>query len=200
METSSACNAACPMCLRTLDPKFNVLTDSVSLSLDKVKEVFDVEFIKNLESMYMCGNYGDPAAAPECIDIFKYFRKVNPNIKLGLHSNGGLRSTAWWAEVGTILSRSEDYCFFGIDGLEDTNHIHRVAVNFNKVMANVTSFINSGGKAHWEFLIFAHNEHQVDDARELAKTMGFVGFREKISRRFEWVKTDLRPPIGEKHQ
>lgn len=200
METSSVCNAACPMCPRVLDKNFNEATDAVSLSLAQVKKLFDVPFIRQLESMYMCGNYGDPAAAPDCLDIFRYFREINPDITLGMHSNGSLRNTKWWSELGIILSRPNDYCYFGIDGLEDTNHIYRVNTSFTKIMENASAFIGSGGQAHWEFLVFEHNEHQVDTARELATQIGFVKFREKVSRRF-WLNIPfLKPPKGEQYK
>lgn len=196
METSSVCNAACPMCQRENDPRFNKDTESVSLSLAKVKTLFDDDFIRQLDSMFMCGSYGDPAAAPETIDIFAHFRKVNDTMSLGIHSNGSLRTTQWWSDLGLLLSRSNDYCYFGIDGLADTNHIHRVNTSFSKLISNASAFIKSGGKAHWEFLVFEHNEHQVEEARKMSQELGFTGFRTKVSRRFNMVVTDLRPPKG----
>lgn len=201
LETSSVCNAACPMCPREIDPNFDKEKDGMSLSLIRIQELFDVEFIKRLESMFMCGNYGDPAAAPECIDIMRYFRQVNNNVSLGIHSNGSLRTKKWWSELGNILSRDTDYCYFGIDGLKDTNHLHRVNTTFEKIIENASAFIESGGKAHWEYLVFQHNEHQVEEARALAHELGFTSFREKVSRRFKlFPNTGLFPPIGEQYQ
>lgn len=196
METSSACNAACPMCPRETSPYFNKKTDAMSLSLDKVKTLFNDDFIRRLDSMYMCGSYGDPAAAPETIEIFNHFRTVNNDMSLGIHSNGGLRPMRWWSELGTVLSRETDYCYFGIDGLSDTNHIYRVNTDFAKIMRNATAFIKAGGKAHWEYLVFEHNEHQIEEAREMSHALGFTGFRTKVSRRFDLVNTNLRPAKG----
>lgn len=201
LEVTSVCNAACPMCLRETDKNFNKETDSISLSLEKIKNLFEEKFIANLNSMQMCGTYGDPAAAPDCLSIYNYFRKINPNIELGMHSNGSLKSTYWWAELGKILSQKNDYCYFGIDGLSDTNHIYRVNTDFNKIMKNCSAFIKAGGKAYWEFLVFEHNEHQVEDAKKLSKEMGFVEFREKVTRRFGLIDIPfLKPPKGEKYK
>jgi sulfatase maturation enzyme AslB (radical SAM superfamily) len=148
----------------------------------------------------MCGNYGDPAAAPECLEIFEYFRSINPDITLGIHSNGSLRNTSWWSQLGKILSRSGDYGFFSVDGLSDTNHIYRVNTNFAKILENAEAFISAGGQAHWEYLVFEHNEHQVEEARQLASSMGFVNFREKVSRRFFLNIPHINPPKGEKYR
>jgi MoaA/NifB/PqqE/SkfB family radical SAM enzyme len=199
METSTECNAACPMCPRETDIKFDKKNDAVSLSLEKVKELFDDKFIKQLDYMFMCGNYGDPASAPDCIDIFNHFRDVNQNIKLGMNSNGSLRNEKWWSTLGSILSRDNDNCYFGIDGLRDTNHIYRVNTNYDKIMKNAKAFIDAGGKAYWKFLVFEHNEHQVEEARELSKDMGFVGFEPAVSIRldvpkFFHLRSILRPP------
>lgn len=195
LETSSICNAACPMCLRETDPEFDKNKNQFSISIDQIKSSFSPDFIKNLDHMFMCGNYGDPASAPDCIDIFKYFRSINTDIMLGIHSNGGLRNKSWWSELGKTLSGSRDYCYFGIDGLKDTNHIYRVNTDFDKIMENATAFISGGGKAHWIMLVFEHNEHQVDEALELSKKMGFVGFQKKLTRRFNLDRwPHLRPP------
>lgn len=196
IETSSVCNAACPMCPREIDPAFNKDTDAVSLSLEKIKTMFSNDFIRQLDNMYMCGNYGDPAAAPDCIKIFKHFRTINDQMYLGMHSNASLKSKEWWSELGSVLSRKNDYCVFSIDGLSDTNHIHRVNTNFDKITENARSFINNGGRAIWDYLVFEHNEHQVEQAKQLSKDLGFVEFRVKVSRRFNWVITNLRPPKG----
>jgi MoaA/NifB/PqqE/SkfB family radical SAM enzyme len=200
LETSSVCNAACPMCHREIDKRFNKDTDAVSLSLGQIKNLFNDHFIENLETMFMCGNYGDPAAAPECIEIFQYFRHINPNIKLGMHSNGSLRNKEWWGTLGAILSHSGDYCYFSIDGLRDTNHIYRINTNFDKIMENATAFIQAGGRAHWEYLVFEHNEHQVEEAKQLSIAMGFSSFGEKVSRRFHLNIPNLNPPKGERYR
>jgi sulfatase maturation enzyme AslB (radical SAM superfamily) len=153
----------------------------------------------------MCGNYGDPAAAPECIEIFKYFRQVNNSIRLCMHTNGGLRNTSWWRELGSVLSEFGDECYIGIDGLKDTNHIYRVNTDFDKIMKNASAFIAAGGKAHWEFLVFEYNEHQVEEARRIASDMGFVGFRTKVSHRmnkpvFMHLRKTFKPPKGIEYQ
>ena len=40
------------------------------------------------------------------------------------------------------------------------------------------------GKAVWDFIVFRHNEHQVEEARVLAKELGFKSFNVKKTGRF----------------
>ena len=83
---------------------------------------------------------------------------------------------------------------FSIDGLESTNHVYRKNVNWEKLMSNAEAFIAAGGSAHWDMLVYKHNQHQVDAAEQLARDMGFKWFRAKVSKR---AFTDrLEFPIG----
>jgi hypothetical protein len=60
--------------------------------------------------------------------------------------------------------------------MEDTNHLYRRNVKWNKLMENALAFNSTGAKSVWEFLVFKHNEHQIADARSLAKKMKFTEF------------------------
>ena len=61
-------------------------------------------------------------------------------------------------------------------------------------MSNARAFIAAGGNAHWDMLVYKHNQHQVDACEQLAKSMGFKWFRAKVSKR---QFTDrLEFPIG----
>jgi hypothetical protein len=82
---------------------------------------------------------------------------------------------------------------FSIDGLADTNHIYRKKVNWIKVMNNAAAFIKAGGSAHWDMLVYKHNEHQVDIAEQVARDLGFTWFRAKVSKRSSNISW-LQPP------
>lgn len=198
IEPTDACNAACPQCFREVDPSFNK-TNLHHLSIEQIKDLLDTDTIRGLSKIYMCGNYGDPAAGKHTLEIYKYFKQINPTITLGMNTNGGLRNKEWWQELAKIMYTSspypQEYVVFSIDGLEDTNHIYRVNVNWDKLIENVKAFISAGGQAHWDMLVFKHNEHQVEDAKKMAKNLGFKWFRAKISKRFDSIPVDfLQPP------
>ena len=184
LEPTTVCNAACPQCSRENTNLYNNNVNQSELSLSQCRELFSVDFIKKLDKLYMCGDFGDPTANTNIIEIFKYFRQCNPSITLGMNTNGSIQNTAWWHKIGNIFSNPKDYVVFSIDGLEDTNHLYRRNVSWHKVIENASEFIKAGGSAHWDMLVFNHNQHQVDDAIELAKNLGFKWFRSKVSKRF----------------
>jgi hypothetical protein len=195
VEPTTACNAACPQCSRELSHLYNDNIHRNNLTVEKILDVLNHKFIKNLDKMFMCGDFGDPAASNETLPIFKLFRSINPTIELGLNTNGGIQNVNWWRELGKLLNQPTDFCVFSIDGLQDTNHIYRKNVRFDKVVNNAKSFINAGGSAHWDMLVFEHNEHQIDECLELARNLGFTWFRAKISKRFQTVPVaGLNPP------
>jgi MoaA/NifB/PqqE/SkfB family radical SAM enzyme len=185
LELTHRCNAACPMCARNLSGGItNPNLPLVELSLSDIERIFTPSFIRKLEQIYACGNYGDPIIARDCLPIFQYFRERNPDLYLGLHTNGSARRPSWWQKLAEILKDGPHYVRFGLDGLEDTNHIYRRGTNWKVIMRNVQAFIDAGGRAEWDYLVFRHNEHQVEAARELAGEMGFAKFYVRKTGRF----------------
>lgn len=182
IEPTNVCNAACPQCPRELESTFDK-NDHRHLTVEQVQRLLGTDDIAQLYNMFMCGNYGDPAAANHVFELCDYFRQHNPIITLGMNTNGSLRTPAWWRELAKVFCLPKDYVVFSIDGLEDTNHIYRVNTVWRKIMENAEAFIEAGGSAHWDMLVYKHNEHQVDQAQELAEKMGFKWFRVKVSKR-----------------
>jgi hypothetical protein len=78
---------------------------------------------------------------------------------------------------------------FNIDGLDTTNWLYRKNTDFNKIIANATAYINAGGRAVWNFIVFEHNQDQVEQARELSKKIGFQDFKSRATGRFLNHKT-----------
>lgn len=182
LESTDVCQAACPLCARETDPEFRK-DQQHHLDMYKIMQVFDADRIVALDKMFMCGNYGDPAAGKHSLNIYREFRKLNPSIVLGMNTNGGIQNELWWDELGRIFNQPQDYVVFSIDGLSDTNHVYRQGVSWDKVVQNAQAFIAAGGSAHWDMLVYKHNQHQINECKELAKTLGFKWFRTKASKR-----------------
>lgn len=192
VEPTSKCNAMCPGCPRNNDG-FGVKEDLVLQDLDSDIIIARAIELPNLKVIHLCGNIGDPIAYKHLNELLdkiiiqnEYFwnefdsgRSTQNHWYVDIHTNGSLRSTKWWQELGKKcnkhLLRSHDV-IFGIDGLEDTNHIYRQATNFNKIIDNAKAFIDAGGIAQWQYLKFKHNQHQVEEARKLAESLGFDNF------------------------
>lgn len=181
VELSSFCNAACPQCPRNVYGGKTI--DDLPLqswTYEEYVTAFPKDTLQKLESMYFCGTFGDPMSAKDVLRICEYVKDCNPHIKLGLHTNGGLRTKTLYTSLADVV----DYIVFGIDGLEDTNHLYRRHVRFPKVIENATTFIAAGGIAEWDFIVFRHNQHQVETAKAYSEKLGFRKFNIKKTSRF----------------
>lgn len=190
LEVTQRCQAACPMCDRNMNGgEDNPHISNAELSLDDCKKIFQPEFIKQLDTMIMCGNLGDPIIAQDTLEIFEYFRHCNPDIWLSMNTNAGARNSDWWKNLAKAFGK-KGAVIFSVDGLRDTNHLYRQNVKWNLVENSMHSFISSGGRARWDFLIFEHNQHQVDQAEKLSKEIGFESFTAKKTARFVTTKSE----------
>ena len=196
IELSSKCNASCPACARNYSGgKPAAGLEMTELSLSDIERMVPVEIASNLTAINFCGNLGDPGTATDLIPILRYFKQHSPKITQHVRTNGGMRSEKFWTELGeffkdeqpldnkNVYSRAS--VIFSVDGLEDTNHIYRRGVVWDKLIRNMTAYSKTGAKAIWEFLVFEHNQHQVKQAKQLAEELGFdlvfkkpVGFGE----------------------
>ena len=197
IELTNACNAACPMCVRFYKNSTLPRPDLIigEITLEKFKEYFPPDLLSGLVKIMFCGTQGDPCMASDTLEICEYVLKHTQTKKkswwrpkeknefvVQMHTNGGMRNPEWWAKLGAVFAQRSPRdltswrVIFSIDGLEDTNHIYRRNVKWKNLMANAKAFIDAGGNAVWEYLIFEHNEHQIDEARKMSDELGFALF------------------------
>lgn len=182
IELTTKCNARCPQCVRNdhggavtpslpmVDLDISILQRSIESSLTDLKHV------------RLCGTYGDPGMHPGTIELTKWLID-HSHCRITLNTNGAMRNEAWWMSLAEIMGDRGEVVF-GIDGLEDTNHLYRVDVRWNKLIRNVRAFNEAGGHSTWMFLIFQHNQHQIEQARQQAQSLGCRSFLVKSTARF----------------
>lgn len=137
-EISSVCNANCPVC-----PRQNSMTGEMNpfshkfWTLDEVKRHIDLDIVKNLWGLNLCGNFGDPMGNPEIAEICEYFIQNNPTLHIDISSNGGIGKTSTYeklAKLGDITIR------FAVDGYGEKNELYRVGVRWEKLKKNFDTF------------------------------------------------------------
>jgi len=163
-EITTHCNARCPQCPRN----FCGWNQPVNVELKHMKPLELRKITDQLPPVYalFCGNHGDPMMHPDPMGLAYQFKHVTINTN---GSMGALKTYRQLAENGVDI-------WFSIDGLEDTNHIYRQDVVWDNIMERVDAFISAGGCATWKFVVFRHNMHQIDRARELSAELGFSNF------------------------
>jgi MoaA/NifB/PqqE/SkfB family radical SAM enzyme len=184
IEITNNCQASCPMCPRNIHGGLkNPLLKINNWSFDDFTKIINVEVLNQINHLNFCGDFGEPTMNNDLISMIKYTKEMNPNIKIVIVTNGSTRSTEWWSKLALEMPLNHKV-IFGIDGLNDTHSYYRIGTDYNKIISNATSFINSGGKAEWSFIRFRHNDHQISQAKKLSKELGFQSFVLKNSKRF----------------
>lgn len=184
IELTNKCQARCPMCARNYHGGLpNPLLKNRDWSYEDFEIIINQEVLDTVEKIYFCGNFGDPMIHDDLIKMCQYIKERNPEIMIGIHTNGAARKEDWWKQLAENMPKK--HCVhFAIDGLEDTHHLYRIGTKYENVIRNASSFINAGGQAEWTFIKFKHNEHQIDECKERAKKLGFQKFSLKNSSRF----------------
>jgi MoaA/NifB/PqqE/SkfB family radical SAM enzyme len=184
LEITTYCNAACPQCPRNNNGSgINPYLKLEHLPRDVIDRAFTQELCARLRQVFFCGSYGDPIMHPDFLDILRDFRSKSPTLWLYIHTNGGAHDAEYWSELAKILG-GYGQVDFNIDGLADTNHLYRRNTDFDRIISNAQAYINAGGRAVWNFIVFKHNQHQVEAAKLLSKQIGFQEFKHRATGRF----------------
>ena len=201
LEISDRCQAGCPMCGRTklLDGTDSSYIENVDLTYEEIYNAFPPEYLEQsgFDYVNVCGSFGDPLMNRDAFKILEHF--ASRDIETALFTNGSLRSTKWWYELGQMFAKGhpKNYAYFAIDGVDqETHEYYRRFTKLDKILANAKAFMEGGGKAIWNFIVFKHNEHQLEEAQQISHEMGFWKFSAVKTDRF--ILHDIRDGIDKK--
>jgi len=173
IESTNYCNAACPQCDRSeVDAK---TLNNTMHTIDNYQRWFGDYEWPNLDYVHFCGSVDEPTINPSIIEICEWFYNLSENISwIDISTNGGTRDESFWTQLGNLSKKTGKVrVIWGIDGLEDTNHIYRRNVRWDTLQRNFRAYHKAGGISIWQFIIFGHNKHQLDDIKELVDKEGF---------------------------
>jgi MoaA/NifB/PqqE/SkfB family radical SAM enzyme len=184
-ELSNLCNALCLGCVRTDTNNYNesknIIKDKKIVSLETFKKLISDPLMSSVEILEFCGTIDEPLMHPDFFEILESAKKINPALKIVIHTNASIRSKKDWIKLAKLLKTFRSHrILFSIDGLDKEHEFYRQKTNYKKIIENAQSFISAGGFAVWQYLVFPWNEHQIDQAKEISQKLGF---REFILRR-----------------
>ena len=172
IDLTDKCNAACLFCSRNEEGR----VISTDLTVEDIKKITN----SDIKSIEMCGNYGDASANRHLFPILDHL--VESNIDIKLFTNGSAHKPSYWEELAKRIG--DNPVLFALDGTDkETYEYYRVKCVWEKTLENATAFINAGGWAVWSMVQFSWNEHQIETAMEMAKSMGFLHFHTIYSNR-----------------
>lgn len=181
VEITNKCNASCPMCNRNIfgavDRPGRGLTE---WTLDDIEKVFSKD-LTNLKRVYFCGTHGDPIASKYLFEAI-HAAKIR-KLQIEIFTNGSLKTEEWWKKLVAILDKN-DRITFGVDGIK-TNHLYRQNTNIEKILKHIEICCKGTVRVRWDFLAFKHNEHEIEECKQLATALGVSDFRIRRTPRFD---------------
>jgi len=178
LELTNQCNLDCGLCSRK-----NVVTEPHYLTPEAIENL-NLDILSDIK-VTIYGRQGDPILNPYMLDIAKIFKKSNTTTSIG--TNGTMRSEDWWYNLPKHLPPIHDIAF-AIDGADaETYSYYRRGGKFDKVIANMKAFIKGGGQATWQFILFDHNQDQIDEIKKLSKKYGCYRYRIIPSNRYDSI-------------
>lgn len=181
IEPTSRCTLECPGCDRTWFKKTFKFQHIHDINVNHLIKFFEVNNFTNSE-INLCGNNGDAIYHPNFIELITKLKSQNHTINL--NTNGSAKKEKFWQEVCSILD-TDDKITFAIDGLEDTNHLYRKNSNWDQIMTAIKIVVESPVKCIWKFIVFKHNQHQINQAKTLADKLNIDYFH--LYKSFRWV-------------
>jgi len=168
LEISNQCNAACPGCARTRN--LDLISEN-AISLKQIKKIFPTSvFIKN-KIFKLCGVLGDPVVNSECYEIVEYL--IQNGGWCQISTNGAIQTENWWKKLGSLSYNTKNLeVNFCIDGHKNTNHIYRVNTVWSKLEKNIKAYRSTYGIGSWIYIVFEHNECELEIAKQHSKELG----------------------------
>ena len=198
MDLSHRCILRCPQCLR----------QKVE-GLPRIKRSFDIgkpEFRKILNyydnQITFCGQISDPIYHPDFLAFLEMMDGLGKGLRIatnGTNDKSGNMDDKWW-EKAYSYGLGENCWYFGVDGLDEKSELYRIGSNFKQVWETMKMGVAAGHPIVWQFIIFGYNEHEIEQAKEIAHKEGITLLLIKTNRGFDPRSRNLRKNVQKAYE
>jgi len=192
VEPGNICNLKCPLCpTGSGDPGMA----KGLMSLVFFKHIFN-QLKDSLISVNLF-SWGEPLLNNELINIIRYIKEANKLIRVTISTNLNIRDDKLLTE---LVSSGIDEVIVSCDGAtKETYEKYRIGGDFDLVMKNLRFLVKKNQELNrnvnivWNFIVFKHNEDEVEEARKIAKSTG-TNFRASL------MRTSMKDEILKPHK
>ena len=198
MDLSHRCILRCPQCLR----------QKVE-GLPRIKRSFDIgkpEFRKILNyyenQITFCGQISDPIYHPDFLAFLEMMNGLGKGLRVATNctnDKSGNMDDKWW-EKAYSYGLGENCWVFGVDGLDEKSELYRIGSNFKQVWETMKMGVQAGHPIVWQFIIFGYNEHEIEQAKEIAHKEGITLLLIKTNRGFDPRSRTLRKNVQKQYE
>ena len=184
IDPTNHCNLKCPLCPTGLG---DTSVEYGLLQLDKFKEVVDV-FSKWAQTVQLF-SWGEPVLNKSFPEMIRYAsqspHKIRSTTSVNLNATND-------EQIKGLLTSNLDALHVSIDGVtQEVYEKYRVGGNLETVFNNFKKLLaakelyKSNTKIIWDFIVMKQNEHQVEEAKKMAKDFGVLDF---LTKPIAWKK------------
>ena len=168
IHTTHRCPLQCPYCMRQEDNIKKMIRESRDMPLEDMEKI-----LKFSMPLTFTGSMSDPIYHENFLQIIKMCEPYSSKIKMNVQTNGTAKKLTWWKDV--FASSKNILWTFALDGTDQETLIkYRVNSDYDEVLSVMRLAVSMGVRVEWQFIIFDHNEHQIEDAKRIADEEGFA--------------------------
>ncbi len=187
IDPANYCTLRCPFCPTG---QGRGSREKGMLSFENFKKLAD-ELGPYLIHIDFC-NWGEPLLNNQIYRMIEYAKQYNVDTKVDSSLNHFSEKDA----EDMVLS-GLDRLIVSIDGAsQETYSKYRIGGDFNKVIDNLKILVSKRkelGRVNpyisWQFLVFRHNEHEIEDAKIMSRDLGVdsIGITKAFIGNKEWI-------------
>lgn len=159
IDAGRTCTLECPKCMREkwIDKR---LVPGQNLSKENFLKL--VDYFKSID---FCGQISDPIFNPWLIDFLRICNERNKPVSI--HTAASQKSMAWYNKAFDANKNTK--WIFGVDGLPEESCMYRVHQDGEKLFEVMKMGVQKGLKIYWQYIKFRYNQHNIEEAKQLAK-------------------------------
>jgi radical SAM protein with 4Fe4S-binding SPASM domain len=170
VDPASFCNLQCPFCPTGM--RINA-REPESLALSHFKKLID-EVGHNIFHIYFY-NWGEPLLNHDLVLMLDYIKKFSISSEISTNLSIALS----YERAVEIMNSKIDRIIMSVDGAsQESYQKYRVGGNLALVFKNMKLLVDAKIKTQntntllvWRFLVFKHNQHEIDKAKSIAKEL-----------------------------
>ena len=183
-DTSSLCVLQCANCSRTSNPYDNPEQETKRIDRIRAGRPMPVEdfykIIDFFDNIIFCGQISDPVRHPKFKQLLDIMA-LNPYKNFIIATAAHQKNIEWYEDAFKRHGNNVTWTF-GLDGLPDTSFLYRIKQNSQLIYDAMLLAAKLGKNVRWQFIVFDYNEHQIEEAKKIAKEHG-ITFMLTISNR-----------------